>query len=263
MSIPMSAGMRRRAAASCGQLPPLGRREQPAEEAGQADEHRPVAVREDEVAGHDGDRRRRTNSAEHQHRQPRRALLGARAAPAACSATRRPTAPDAAVGGLGRRRRLVARPGAGRRHPAAGLALRGSHGASESTGPPAFERRTLGGRRSAASRPVAVGSVAADAGPRAGQLRQLRVQPRPVPRRARCRAGRPPQRRHRRRRRGGASSPTACWSPRARAGPRTPASSATPSPAFAERGHAGARRVPRPPGDRPRLRRDDRRRRPS
>ena len=50
---------------------------------------------------------------------------------------------------------------------------------------------------------------------------------------------------------------------RARAARRTPGIICDAVAAFADRRHAGARRVPRPPGDRPRLRGVDRRRRPS
>ncbi len=96
---------------------------------------------------------------------------------------------------------------------------------------------------------------AADPGDR--QLRQLRLQPRAVPRRARRRAGRPSQRRPRRRRgdRPRARRRAAVARPGATGGRRHPVRG---DPRICRRRRAGARRVPRSPGDRPRLRRDDR-----
>ena len=187
-----------------GRLAPLGGGEQPAEEADQPDDHRPVAVREDQVASHDRDRaERRTARA-----SAPAATAGSPwrcAAPAACSArTHRRRRRAGRAGRRLRRRRPVAGPGARRRHPAAGLALRRSHGATVYEEPSESSSRTT--RVSSAAAQAVRGdgppSVASsgDAGAGAGQLRQLRVQPRAVPRRARGRADRPPQRRHRRRR---------------------------------------------------------------
>ena len=96
---------------------------------------------------------------------------------------------------------------------------------------------------------------ARDRDPRRRQLRQLRLQPGAVPRPARRRVRRAAQRRGRRRTtRRGYDGVLLSPGPGT---PETPASASTWSARCARRG-AAARRLPRPPGDRRRVRRDGR-----
>ena len=158
----------------------LGHGEQPAEQAHQADHQRDVAVGEDEVAQHDRDGAE-DEQGEHQHRHPRRALLGALGHRRRVSHEEAPTAPDEAVRAAfagvatlspGLVPAGVVRPPVLRFGGAADASVRSRTVSPDGGSPPA----QLTDRR---YRP------AGDAGARARQLRQLRLQPRPVPRRAR------------------------------------------------------------------------------
>ena len=191
-----------------------------------------------------------TKKLEHQDRHPRRALrqrlgvgsgvpagvywAGARllglAATSPCAARAAP---------LG----LSPGSGAGGRHPATGLALGRSHG-----------RQAYGNRRP--TRPAPCSAVVPAAGwapcPGHRQLRQLRLQPRAVPGRARAPSRCPPQRRADRRR-AVALRPDAVLLSPGRGGRRRRASSAPRR--GVRRAGSRARRLPGPSGHRPGVRR--------
>ena len=192
---------------------------------------------------------------------PRRAVLGRLAASAACSATRarrrRPDrcGPSTVARQPSGRRRSVARLGALGGDSAAGLALRGCHEAERCRRRAnSLDRRR---RRSGRLVPVATRVLVIDnydsfvynlvqylgelgAEPIVVATTQLTVDEAL-----------------------GAASPTPCCCRPGPAARRTPASSARLIAAFADARHAGARRVPRPPGHRPRVRRLGRAGRPS
>ena len=223
---------------------PLGGDVQPAEDAPEADEHRPVAAAPD------------SQVAQHDHDDPED-RAGRASAPAPTAGSRISRAGSAACSASTMHARLVLVGDCGRstggvpavgdspglvpfgRHAAAGLALRRRHGGRVVTS----SRATRSTRRRSTGQ-----AVRRAAGPRDRQLRQLRLQPRAVPRGARRRAGRAPPRRARPSTRRWRSSPTRCCS---RPGPGRPEDAGIlvrRDPRLRRARRPGARRVPRPPG---------------